>query len=50
MTKERVKIKQKININNQPNKKVETEFIERVVESPAKVLDETIEISKTVEN
>ncbi len=49
MTKERVKIKQKININDQPNKKVETEFIERVVESPAKVLDETIEISKTVE-
>lgn len=40
---------EKISIEDRPDKKTETTIIERVVETPAKVLDETIEITKTVE-
>ncbi len=49
MSKEKTKIKEKINIHEDPAKKTEEKFIEKIVESPAKILDETIEISKTVE-
>jgi len=47
--KEKIKITEKIKIEELPDKKVETDFFERVVETPAKVLDETVEITRTVE-
>jgi NRAMP (natural resistance-associated macrophage protein)-like metal ion transporter len=43
------KVNEKITINETDGKKTEKKIIEKIVESPAKVLDETIEITKTVE-
>ncbi|MCX6811073.1 MAG: divalent metal cation transporter [Candidatus Berkelbacteria bacterium] len=47
--KELNKIQKKVSITEDLQKRTEESVMERVVESPAKVLDETIEISKTVE-
>jgi len=47
--KEQEKINEKIKIEESAEQKTETTIIEKIVETPAKLLDETIEISKTVE-
>lgn len=47
--KEHISEKEKIEIKETPTGVKKEAFFERVVESPAKVLDQTIEISKTVE-
>lgn len=46
---EKIKISEKINIKESQGKKVETDIFEQVIETPAKILDETVEITKTVE-
>ncbi|MEI6144207.1 MAG: divalent metal cation transporter, partial [Candidatus Berkelbacteria bacterium] len=43
------KITKKVTIEEVGGKKTETTVIEKIIESPAKALDETIEITKTIE-
>jgi NRAMP (natural resistance-associated macrophage protein)-like metal ion transporter len=47
--KKKIRISEKISIDDRPDKKTETDIFEQVIETPAKILDETIEITKTVE-
>lgn len=42
-------VSEKVVVEEGPEKRVEKEIVEKVIETPAKVLDETIEVTKTVE-
>ncbi|MFA5158493.1 MAG: divalent metal cation transporter [Patescibacteria group bacterium] len=47
--KEHDEVHKKINIEENPTGRKEESIVEKMVETPAKVLDETIEVSKTIE-
>jgi NRAMP (natural resistance-associated macrophage protein)-like metal ion transporter len=46
---DKIQVKEKITVKKDGQRMTETKIIEKIIETPAKILDETIEITKTVE-